>query len=155
MLLVSCHLALPFLRKPVWQYSEIITVLLGGLPWKFCTRHLKRQETEKKGSLIREATLLYKRSRWRQSYDITLGGGTSRILSTFCREQGTYHSAALLASFLAPEEEEREGIYWNVIQQPHGDQTKKKNKELCIMKQKSSFDTMFWTKGQWSKHFLQ
>lgn len=29
-------------------------------------------------------------------------GGTSRILSAFCREQGTYHSAALLASFFVP-----------------------------------------------------
>lgn len=35
-------------------------------------------------------------------FPCTLMGGTSMILSTFCREQGTYHSAALLASFLAP-----------------------------------------------------
>lgn len=29
------------------------------------------------------------------------------ILSTVCREKGTYHSAALLASFLAPEDTEK------------------------------------------------
>lgn len=37
----------------------------------------------------------------------TLMGGTSMIFSTFCREQGTYHSAALLASFMAPASKDR------------------------------------------------
>ena len=35
-------------------------------------------------------------------FQCTVMGGTSMILSTFLREQGTYHSAALLVSFLAP-----------------------------------------------------
>lgn len=42
----------------------------------------------------------------------TLRGGTSRIASTFCREQGTYHSAALLASFLAPAFTEKRVNSW-------------------------------------------
>lgn len=43
----------------------------------------------------------------------TLMGGTSMIFSTFCREQGTYHSAALLASFMAPASKDKRLNCWN------------------------------------------